>query len=133
MATIPARLARAVGHILRRENRLPTFLAARLRLRNGSELRISLRNVSRSGFMGVVAGEPVRAGSRVILAVPLAGCVEADVRWSLNCQAGFELVGRFSARQMAILLLLGARGHLLSATGSLSLLTLACAALLLLA
>jgi hypothetical protein len=101
---VPARLAGAVHHIVRAQRRMPVFGKARLRRDGLPDLALSLRNVSRSGFM-VELSEHIPAGSRVRLIIPFAGAVTADVRWSHNHRMGCRLTRDFSTRQLAVLLL----------------------------
>lgn len=117
MATLPSRLIGAVHHIARAELRFPALLRARLQRDGETDAAITLRNVSASGFMGLVS-VPIRAGSRIRLVLPVGRAVEADVRWSLNGQIGCRLDGRFSRAQLALLTTLGAaRGLTVAGAG----------------
>lgn len=105
MSALPARLIGAVHQIVRAERRLPALWNARLRL-GDAEINASLRNVSASGFMGLVPTH-IQAGSEVVLLLPIGAPLIADVRWSHNDRIGCRLRGRFDWRQRAFLALCG--------------------------
>lgn len=130
MFTLPGRLIGAVHHIVRAETRVPALWRANLRA-EGIETRIVMRNVSRSGFMGIGA-IPIHAGSEVILTLPFGPLVVADVRWALNGRIGCRLRGRFDRRQLAFLMICGAANALFTGAGLRLLLVAACVGLLLL-
>lgn len=130
MFTLPGRLASAVHHIARAEARAPALWRAKLRA-EGVESRILMRNVSRSGFMGIGA-IPLHAGSEVTLTLPFGAPVVADVRWALNGRIGCRLRGRFDRRQLAFLMVCGAVNALFTGTGLRLLFVAACVGLLLL-
>lgn len=96
------RLVSAAHHIVRCQSRLPVFGRVYLQRDGLPDLALSLRNVSRSGFMAVTS-EPMPAGSRVRLAIPLVGKVSADVRWSRHNRMGCRLNRDFSAGELRIL------------------------------
>ncbi len=110
---IDTRASDAAHHVPRAEGRLRARLATRLRREGEADAPFTLRNVSPSGFMGECA-ETVRAGSRVVLLLPMGEKVEADVRWALNGRLGCQLRGRFTLRQQALMLALAAKNGLLS-------------------
>ena len=105
MPALSARLIGAVHHIVRAEKRLPVLWNARLCI-GEVEIKASLRNVSASGFMGLVPTQ-IQAGSEVILRLPIGVPLIADVRWSHNDRIGCRLRGRFDIRQRAFLTLCG--------------------------
>lgn len=129
MFALPGRLTRAVHHIARAETRAPALWRAKLRA-DGTETRILVRNVSRSGFMGIGA-IPIQAGSEVTLTLPFGAPVVADVRWALNGQVGCRLRGRFDRRQQVFLMVCGAANALFTGAGLRVLLVIGCVALLL--
>jgi len=116
MASLSSRLIGAVHHVVRVESRFPALCRARLLREGAPPLLVSLRNVSPSGFMAIAPG-PVRAGSRVRLELAFGGEVEADVRWCLNGHIGCRLRTPFGAGQLALLVVAGGAGALLSARG----------------
>jgi hypothetical protein len=107
LRALSTRLISAAHYIVRCQNRLPFFGKAYLRREGLPDLALSLRNVSRSGFMAETS-EPVPAGSRIRLVIPLVGAVGADVRWSHDNRMGCRLSRDFSAGQLARLYLLSA-------------------------
>ncbi|MGQ0661319.1 PilZ domain-containing protein [Sphingosinicella sp.] len=129
MFTLPGRLIGTVHHIARVEARAPALWRARLRA-GEAETRIVMRNVSRSGFMGIGA-IPIPAGSEVTLTLPFGAPVAADVRWSLNGRIGCRLRGRFDRRQLAFLMLCGGANALFTGAGLRVLFVLGCVGLLL--
>lgn len=130
MLALPGRLAKAVHHIVRAETRVPALWRAKLRI-GEDETRIVMRNISRSGFMGLGA-IPIQAGSEVILTLPFGPPVVADVRWALNGRIGCRLRGRFDRRQQAFLTICGGANALFTGAGLRALLMIACIGLLLL-
>jgi hypothetical protein len=130
MLTLPGRLVGAVHRIARAEMRAPAFWRAKLHA-DGIEGRIVMRNISRSGFMGIGA-IPLQAGSEVTLTLPLGAPVVADVRWALNGRIGCKLRDRFDRRQLAFLMVFGTANALFTGTGMRVLFMLACIGLLLL-
>jgi hypothetical protein len=130
MFALPGRLTSAVYHIVRAETRVPALWRAKLST-GEAETRIVMRNVSRSGFMGIGA-IPIQAGSEIILTLPLGDPVVADVRWALNGRIGCRLRGRFDRRQLAFLTICGAANALFTGAGLRILLVLGCVGLLLL-
>ena len=129
MLTLPGRLIGAVHQIARAEARVPALWRAKLRA-EGVETRIVVRNVSRSGFMGIGA-IPIQAGSEVTLSLPFGAPVVADVRWALNGRIGCRLRGRFDRRQLAFLMVFGAANALFTGAGLRLLLAVGCVGLLL--
>jgi hypothetical protein len=129
MFTLPGRLIGAVHHIVRAEARAPALWRAKLRA-GDAQTRIVMRNVSRSGFMGIGA-IPIQAGSEVVLTLPFGAPVVADVRWSLNGRIGCRLRGRFDRRQVAFLMVCGAANALFTGAGLRVLLVIGCVGLLL--
>jgi hypothetical protein len=115
MFALPGRLIGAVQHIARAETRAPALWRAKLGA-DGGETRILLRNVSRSGFMGIGA-IPIQAGSEVTLTLPFGAPVVADVRWALNGQIGCRLRDRFDKRQLAFLMVCGGANALFTGAG----------------
>lgn len=113
MATSPPRAIDAVHHVTRAERRRPALWTTKAEHEGAHDLKLVLRNVSRSGFMASVSA-PVPAGSRVRLRLPFGGSVEAIVRWSFNGQLGCRLVGRFSRTHLAFLMFCGALNGLFS-------------------
>lgn len=104
MRALSTRLVSAAHYIVRCQNRLPAFGKAALKRDGLPDLPLSLKNVSRSGFMAVTS-EHVAAGSRVRLVIPFVGAVSADVRWSHDNRMGCRLDRDFSFGQMARLFL----------------------------
>jgi hypothetical protein len=129
MFALPGRLIGAVQHIVRAEARAPALWRARLRV-EGAETRIVMRNVSRSGFMGIGA-LPIQAGTEVTLTLPFGAPVVADVRWALNGRIGCKLRGRFDRRQVAFLMVFGAANALFTGAGLRLLFAAGCVGLLL--
>ena len=105
MRALSTRLVTAANHIVRSQNRLPAFGKAYLERRGRPDLALSLKNVSRSGFMAETS-EHIAAGSRVRLRIPLVGIVTADVRWSHDNRMGCRLNRALDPGQMARLFLL---------------------------
>lgn len=130
MFTLPGRLIEAVHHIARAETRAPALWRAKLHA-DGVDTRIVMRNVSRSGFMGIGA-IPLHAGSEVTLTLPFGAPVAADVRWALNGRIGCKLRDRFDSRQLAFLMIFGAANALFTGAGLRLLFILTCIGLLLL-
>jgi hypothetical protein len=97
---LSTRLVTAVHHVVRCQNRLPAFGKVYLQRKGLPDLALSLRNVSRSGFMAMTS-EHIAAGSRVRLAIPLVGIVTADVRWSHDNRMGCRLTRDLSIGQLA--------------------------------
>lgn len=115
MLALPKRLIGAVHHIVRAEVRAPALWRATVRTEDG-DARIVMRNVSRSGFMGIAA-TPVRAGASLTLELPFGAPVVADVRWALNGRFGCRLRGRFDRRQLVFLSCFGLVNGLFTGTG----------------
>jgi len=130
MFALPGRLIGAVQHIARVEARAPALWRAKVST-GGARTRILMRNVSRSGFMGIGA-IPIQAGSEVTLTLPFGAPVVADVRWALNGRIGCRLRGRFDRRQLAFLMVCGAANALFTGTGLRVLFVIGCVGLLLL-
>ena len=114
MPALSARLISVVHQIARAETRLPALWPTRLRV-GDAEMKVTLRNVSASGFMAV-ASTQIQAGSEVTLVLPVGAPRTADVRWSLNARLGCRLRGRFDRRQRAFLALCGLANGLFSGT-----------------
>lgn len=129
MFALPGRLTSAVQQIARVETRAPALWRAKMRA-GDVDTRIVMRNVSRSGFMGIGA-IPLQAGSEVTVALPFGAPVTADVRWALNGRIGCRLRGRFDKRQLAFLMICGAANALFTGSGLRVLFTLTCVGLLL--
>jgi hypothetical protein len=104
LRALSTRLVSAAHYIVRCQNRLPAFGKAWLKREGLPDLALSLKNVSRSGFMAVTS-EHIAAGSRVRLVIPFVGGVSADVRWSHDNRMGCRLERDFSTGQMARLFL----------------------------
>lgn len=104
MHPLPTLLFSAVHHIVRSQARLPSFYRARLQRDGAPDLKISIMNVSRSGFMGETS-EHIPAGSEVRLLLPFGGFATAVVRWSLNGRIGCQLREKFKLPQFMFLLL----------------------------
>lgn len=111
----PKRIAGAVHHIVRAETRAPALWRATIRTEEG-DARIVMRNVSRSGFMGICP-TPIRAGSSFTLTLPFGAPVVADVRWALNGRFGCRLRGRFDRWQQAFLTCCGLANGLFTGAG----------------
>lgn len=111
----PKRVAGAVHHIVRAEARAPALWRATIRTEEG-EARIVIRNVSRSGFMGISA-TPIRAGRSLTLELPFGAPVIADVRWAMSGGFGCRLRGRFDRRQLVFLTICGLGNGLFTGTG----------------
>ncbi len=116
MAALPSRLIGAVNYIVRVEARWPAPFRARLTRAGAAPLKVSLRNISRSGFMALTP-EPVKAGSQVTLELPVGRPIQAEIRWAFNDRIGCRLEGRFDNRQLALLFAGGLVNTLLSGTG----------------
>ena len=132
MATLPSRLLGAVAYVTRAEARWPALFRARLDRPGDSAIKVTLRNVSRSGFMALTS-EPVVAGSVVTLHPPIGKPVKAEVRWAFNDRFGCRIEGRLDNRQMSLLFAAGALNHLISPAGIRFVVILACVAMYLLA
>lgn len=115
MFTLPGRLIGAAHHVARAETRAPAFWRAKLQA-GEAEGRILMRNISRSGFMGITA-TAVRPGDSVTLTLPVGAPVVADVRWALNERIGCRLRGRFDKRQLCFLGICSTANGLLTASG----------------
>lgn len=100
MRALSTRLANAADYIVRCQNRLPAFGKVHLQRDGKPDLALSLKNVSRSGFMAETS-EHIPAGSQIRLAIPYVGTVIADVRWSHNNRMGCQLDRSFSTGQLA--------------------------------
>lgn len=111
----PRRVAGAVHYIVRSEARAPALWRATI-FADGGETRIVMRNVSRSGFMGICP-TPIRTGSTFTLRLPFGDPVTADVRWALNGRFGCRLRGRFDRRQLVFLTACGLANGLLTGAG----------------
>lgn len=111
----PKRVALAADHIPRSEARAPALWRATI-FADGGETRIVMRNVSRSGFMGI-SPTPIRAGSSFTLRLPFGAPVMADVRWALNGRFGCRLRGRFDRRQLVFLTACGLLNGLFTGAG----------------
>jgi hypothetical protein len=98
------RLVSAAHYIVRCQSRLPAFGKVYLQRDGLPDLALSLKNVSRSGFMAVTSAH-IAAGSRVRLVIPWVGSVSADVRWSHDNRMGCRLNRDFTLGQMARLFL----------------------------
>lgn len=116
MATLPSRLIGAVQYVVRAESRLPALFRARLVCEDRTEVKASMRNVSRSGFMAMVP-KHIPAGSQVTLRLPVGPPVVAYVRWAFNDRVGCRVAGRFELRQLALLMVVGALNSLVSPAG----------------
>jgi len=90
----------AVHYVVRCQSRLPAFGKVHLKRDGVPDVVLTLRNVSKSGFMALT-DEHIPAGSQVRLAIPYVGIVTADVRWSHNNRMGCQMVRDFSAGQLA--------------------------------
>jgi hypothetical protein len=132
MATLPSRLIGAVNYIVRAESRWPAPFRARLDRAGAPPVKVSLRNVSRSGFMALTA-EPVKAGSMITISLPIGSPIRAEVRWAFNERFGCRIEGQFDNRQLALLFAAGLVNALLSPAGLRFTVVLACIAMYLLA
>ena len=132
MATLPSRLIGAVSHVVRAESRWPAPFRARLERMAAPGMKVSLRNVSRSGFMALTP-EPVKPGSTVTLSLPIGPPLQAEVRWAFNDRIGCRVEGRFDNRQLALLFIGGAINALLSPAGIRFVVVIACITMYLLA
>lgn len=132
MATLPSRLIGAVTHVVRAESRWPALFRARLERAGAPAMKVTLRNVSRSGFMALTS-EPIAAGSQITIHPPFGKPVQAEVRWGFNDRFGARVLGRFDRGQLALLLAAGAVNHLISPSGIRFVVVLACIAMYLLA
>jgi len=104
---LSTRLATAAHFVVRCQNRLPAFARVRLKRDGMPDLVLSLKNVSRSGFMAETS-EHIPAGRQVRLDVPYVGIVGAEVRWSHDNRMGCRLNRDFSFGQLARLYLFSA-------------------------
>lgn len=132
MATLPSRLIGAVTYVTRAESRWPALFRAKLERAGAAPMKVTLRNVSRSGFMALTS-EPVAAGSMVTIHPPIGKPVQAEVRWCFNDRFGASVHGRFDGSQIAFLLVAGAINHLISPAGIRFVVVVACIAMYLLA
>lgn len=132
MATLPSRLAGAVSFVTRAESRWPALFKARLERPDKPSLKVTLRNVSRSGFMALTS-DPVQAGSHITISLPIGKPVKAEVRWAFNDRFGCHLDDPFDKRQLAFLFGAGALNGLISPAGIRFVVVLACVAMYLLA
>lgn len=117
MDTLPSRLFGALQLVVRSESRFSARQPAQLQRAGAPDLKVSLRNVSPSGFMAITP-EPLRAGTRVRLVLRFGDPIEADVIWALNDQIGCRLDGQFSRRQLAWLVLLSTLRGVPTAAGA---------------
>lgn len=117
MDTTRSRLLGGVQLMVRSESRFAAQVEAGLQRDDAPQITVSVANISPSGFMAVTP-EPIRTGTPVRLVLPVGDPIDAEVVWSLNDQFGCRLDGRFSRRQMAYLLLLGAIRSLPTAAGA---------------
>jgi hypothetical protein len=131
MATLPSRLLGAVHYVVRAEARLPALFRARIERAGEPPMRVSLRNVSRSGFMAVVP-ESLAVGSELTLVLPIGAPVRANVRWGFGDRVGCSLQGQFVGAQLALLIAGGTVNALASAAGLRFIVVAACAAMYLL-
>jgi len=115
MFALPKRVIGAVSYIVRAETRAPALWRATVRTDEG-HARIVMRNVSRSGFMGI-SKTPIRAGSSLTLDLPIGAPVTADVRWALNGRFGCRLRGRFDRRQLVFLSCCGVANGIFTGAG----------------
>ncbi|MGE0179180.1 MAG: PilZ domain-containing protein [Sphingomonas sp.] len=115
MLALRKRVINAVHHIVRAEARAPALWRATIRAEDG-DVRIVMRNVSRSGFMGISVS-PIRAGCSVVLNLPFGAPVTADVRWALNGRFGCRLRGRFDRWQLVFLGCCGLANGLFTGAG----------------
>ena len=115
MLALPKRIVGAVHHIVRVETRAPALWRATAQTEAG-EARIVLRNVSRSGFMGI-SSTPIQAGSSITLTLPFGAPVTADIRWALNGRFGCRLRGRFDRGQIVFLTCCGLANGIFTGTG----------------
>ncbi|HVQ09509.1 MAG TPA: hypothetical protein VMS43_13845 [Allosphingosinicella sp.] len=99
MRALSTRLVSAAHYIVRCQNRMPAFGKVYLKQDGLPDLALSLKNVSRSGFMAVTSAH-IAAGSRVRLVIPWIGAVSADVRWSHDNRMGCRLTRDFTFGQM---------------------------------
>jgi hypothetical protein len=116
MATLHSRLIGAVSYVARAESRWPAPLRARMERVGAPPVKVSLRNVSRSGFMALSA-EKVKAGSMVTIFLPLGPPIRAEVRWAFNDRFGCRLEDQFDNRQLWLLFAAGLVNALLSPAG----------------
>ena len=81
--------------------RTDVCLRAKL-LREGlTDLDIRLRNLSAAGFMAECL-EPVAPNSKVVLSLPGAGLIPADVRWNVDFRIGAIFHWELSARELGL-------------------------------
>lgn len=80
----------AIEYEFRSAERLTIPLPAMLRLADGPELEICLRDISSLGFM-MECPELVPIGARVELILPAFGPLAAEVRWGLAGWIGCKL------------------------------------------
>jgi hypothetical protein len=132
MATLPSRLAGAIAYVTRAESRWPALFRARLERAGAPPVKVTLRNVSHSGFMAV-STEPVAPGSLVKVYPPIGKPVVAEVRWAFNNRFGASVHGRFETSQIAVLLAFGLINYLVSPSGIRFVVVTACIAMYLLA
>lgn len=78
-------------YAVRKPDRVRVLLATKLRQSGQPDLDISVRNISRRGFMAV-ADRDIPIGSDAMVFLPGVGWILASVRWSLGKRFG----GRFS-------------------------------------
>lgn len=131
MATLTSRLAGALTYVARAESRWPALFRARLERAGAPPVKVTLRNVSRSGFMAV-STEPVAPGSLVTVYPPIGKPIVAEVRWTFNDRFGASIEGRFETSQIALLLAFGTINNLVRPSGIRFVVVTACIAMYLL-
>lgn len=80
----------AIEYEFRSAERLTVPIDSKLRLADGRELEIRIRDISSMGFM-MECPEVVPIGSRVELLLPVIGTLQAEVRWELAGWVGCKL------------------------------------------
>ena len=77
---------------VRRKERHPVEIDAVLHRTDGSKTSAKLTNFSDQGCRIELAGEELRVGERLAIAIPRMGQVKAQVRWILGETAGARFV-----------------------------------------
>lgn len=81
--------------------RTEVCLRAKLLREDQTDLDVRLCNLSAAGFMAECL-EPVQAGSKVILSLPGAGLIPAEVRWNVDFRLGAIFQWELSARELGL-------------------------------
>jgi hypothetical protein len=75
-----------------RRERHPVAIDAIMHRTDGSKAAVKLTNFSDQGCRIECAGEELRVGERLAIAIPRMGQVKAQVRWTVGKSAGARFV-----------------------------------------